>query len=105
MDEETRKVMERIGAVQTNNHYGDHWRGGIYLSPSADCEAGNAAVAAAMCRPAAAAQAGHKAAWARARSDPNFTDYWPTAFEVAGVPALERTAELQAGRRGLCCRW
>lgn len=41
---------------------------------------------------AEAAQRGHKAAWAAARSNPEVTDYWQRAFEVAGVPAAERTA-------------
>ena len=42
---------------------------------------------------AQAARKGHKAAWACARSDPKFADYWQRAFEVAGVPEEERTAE------------
>ena len=57
-----------------------------------DCEAGNLAVAAAMGVAPDDARKAHKEAWARARSDPQFTSYWQTAFAAAGVPEVERTA-------------
>ena len=67
---------------------------GSVLNP--DCELGMEAVAAAAGVSPEAAQRGHKAAWAAARSDPTVTDYWQRAFAVAGVAEAERTPERAA---------
>ena len=62
-----------------------------------DCEAGMEAVGAAMGVTAGAAEAGHKAAWAPARSDPAVTNYWARAFEAAGAEYTnERAAAAEA---------
>ena len=65
---------------------------------NADCGAGGwSAVAEAAGVSADAVQRGHKLAWAKARSDPSFHDYWPVLLEEAGVGPAERTsAELVA---------
>ena len=61
-----------------------------------DCGEGNDDVAAAMGVSPEAARKGHKAAWACARADPTFVDYWRHAFETAGVPISEQTPERAA---------
>ena len=58
-----------------------------------DCGAGNDAVAACMGVAAEDCRRGHKAAWALARSDAAFREYWPHVFETAGVPPESRTPE------------
>ena len=61
-----------------------------------DCEAGMAAVAAAMGVTEEEATLGHKTAWSLARSDRTFTKYWEHTFKTAGVPPGARTKERAA---------